>query len=322
MQRVFVVGCPRSGTTLVQAMLARHPDVFSLPETLFFEALLGDAAARWGDRDARSTCKWHHRMGIARSRGRRCLRQLERLVAPGRRSPVPWRWRACVRRYVGMLDRAARQQGCACWVEKTPIHLLYLDEIEACVPDVKVVHVLRRGIDVVASIIDADLHWNTAAFYGGVAQWSRRWNHAMDLHARWLGRPRHHALCLEDVVADPRGEWERLRRFLALDPAKPLACWPRSSLADVRTEPWKAAAIGGTARRIESKARTLFGPRALEWLDGTLADYGPIRARVAALAQARQRERLQAAVDETRGDEAEAAADPKARRPTRAPRQP
>jgi len=47
MRRTFVVGCPRSGTTLVQAMIARHPDVFSLHETFFFESLLGDAELRW-----------------------------------------------------------------------------------------------------------------------------------------------------------------------------------------------------------------------------------------------------------------------------------
>jgi hypothetical protein len=40
MKRVFIVGCPRSGTTLVQALLARYPGVHSFPETRFFEALL------------------------------------------------------------------------------------------------------------------------------------------------------------------------------------------------------------------------------------------------------------------------------------------
>ncbi len=36
MQRIFIVGCPRSGTTLLQSVLAAHHDVFSLPETAFF----------------------------------------------------------------------------------------------------------------------------------------------------------------------------------------------------------------------------------------------------------------------------------------------
>ena len=40
MQPVFIVGCPRPGTTLLQALLASHPDVHSLPETHFLQSLL------------------------------------------------------------------------------------------------------------------------------------------------------------------------------------------------------------------------------------------------------------------------------------------
>lgn len=36
MKRVFVIGVGRSGTSLLQAMLASHPDIASLPETAFF----------------------------------------------------------------------------------------------------------------------------------------------------------------------------------------------------------------------------------------------------------------------------------------------
>src|SRR5204863_639082 len=45
---IFVVGCPRSGTTLVQCILSASSHAFSLPETHFFTyvlpALGGDPA--------------------------------------------------------------------------------------------------------------------------------------------------------------------------------------------------------------------------------------------------------------------------------------
>jgi hypothetical protein len=34
----FLVGCPRSGTAWLQAMLACHPDIYTGPETPFFGA--------------------------------------------------------------------------------------------------------------------------------------------------------------------------------------------------------------------------------------------------------------------------------------------
>ena len=40
-KRVFLVGCPRSGTTLLQSMLHAHPSIYSLPETKFFHVLIG-----------------------------------------------------------------------------------------------------------------------------------------------------------------------------------------------------------------------------------------------------------------------------------------
>jgi hypothetical protein len=41
-QRVFLLGCPRSGTTFLQAALSGHPAIASIPETAFFERTMPD----------------------------------------------------------------------------------------------------------------------------------------------------------------------------------------------------------------------------------------------------------------------------------------
>lgn len=280
MRRIFVVGCPRSGTTLVQAMIARHPDVFSLRETYFFESLLGDAELRWGDREARSTRRWYHRAGMAQSWGRRRLRELEQAHAPRHRGSLPRRWTACARRYAAMLDGAADSQQRMHWVEKTPNHLLFLDEIADCIPDARFVHVLRNGMDVVASVGDADMRLETRAFSGGMVRWARRWNHAMEMHLARLDDPRHHLLCIEDLIGDTKKEWQMLRDFLQLDPGKPLLARPGSEIADAREEPWKTSAISGIAKNMRGKSQALFGVQSLAWLREHLADYEAIREAV------------------------------------------
>src|SRR5271165_5902703 len=40
--RLFIVGCARSGTTLLQSLLAAHPTVLSFPETVVFSHLLSE----------------------------------------------------------------------------------------------------------------------------------------------------------------------------------------------------------------------------------------------------------------------------------------
>ena len=54
MIRLFVVGCSRSGTTIVQRLLAGHKDLISFPETAFFQRLAGDSELRmFGPEQAR-----------------------------------------------------------------------------------------------------------------------------------------------------------------------------------------------------------------------------------------------------------------------------
>ncbi|MGH8213218.1 MAG: sulfotransferase family protein, partial [Rhodanobacteraceae bacterium] len=226
--------------------------------------------------------RWYHRAGLAQSWGRRRLRELESTYWPEkRRWPVPLRWNACAERYVALLDHAAGTQGKSHWIEKTPNHLLFIDEMTRHVPGARFVHVLRNGTDVVASIIDADLHHSTSVFRGGVALWAARWNHAMDLHLARARQSSHHLVCLEDLVGDPAVEWTRLCEFLQLDADAPLLVRPGSAVADSRQEPWKRGATAGVIQAPTSKAKGLFGPRTLAWLASNLADYHAIQAAVA-----------------------------------------
>lgn len=287
MQRIFIVGCPRSGTTLVQAMLARHPAVFTLPETAFFEGLFTDLKWRWGDRTARARPRRpHHRLGFARRGGRRAFRQLQRnLLGPdSRREHVPLRTRACTRKFIAMLDRMALAAGCSNWIEKTPNHLLYIPEIEVAVPEARFIHVIRRGMDVVASLTDATLNFGAyEAFDGSVALWTHRWNRAIDIHRGQVGRPRHHFIFLEDLVRDGETVWGGLCAFLDLPMDVPLSAPSGHAIANLELEPWKDAAIGGVPRAAERKVDELFGPRIKRWLQSNLSPYDELRATCSAL---------------------------------------
>src|SRR5579871_5589598 len=46
MDKFFIVGCPRSGTTMVQQALNRHSQVVIPPETKFFFSFLGHSRRR------------------------------------------------------------------------------------------------------------------------------------------------------------------------------------------------------------------------------------------------------------------------------------
>lgn len=279
MQRIFIVGCPRSGTTIVQAMLARHPDVLTLPETAIFERLFGDLAWRWGDHGVTRRPRRSVELGFARQGGRRALRQLQRQLGIAD-APAPWRTTACVERFTGMLDRHAAAASRRLWLEKTPNHLLYIPEISRLVPGARFVHVIRSGLDVLASIADANLHYDdNHGFAGDPKLWARRWNRAIDIHGRYVGVPGHHFIFLDDFVRDTGGEWRRLCAVLRLDPGLPLEQHCLQPVADLAQEPWKKSAVRGRPKPMRSKARALFGPDVLAWLAARLVAIEPLRER-------------------------------------------
>lgn len=116
MQRLFIVGCPRPGTTVVQRCLANHPDAVSFPETGFFRQLCGNRA--W-TRVAES--------GFAcRYRVLRAFRRLEEKSVP-RGTAIPYRpslgpvqrVEGAVTAFTRVLDEVAAQRGHSLWVEKT-----------------------------------------------------------------------------------------------------------------------------------------------------------------------------------------------------------
>jgi hypothetical protein len=276
MQRIFIVGCPRSGTTLVQAMLARHPAVLTLPETAFFEHLYGHVSWRWGDLDARPPRRrLRQRLGFTRRNARAALQGLHH-VDP--RAFLPQRWplrtEKCVNHFVELLDARAQDEGCAVWVEKTPSHLLYINEIEQNVPGARFVHVIRPGEEVLASIADASLHYDNFNAYGiGTVPWARRWNHAVRIHREHAQQPHHHFVFLDDLTRDPQREWRRLCDFLGIDGAAELGVSDNRSIADLRNEPWKRDALSGEPGKAKRKVESLFGPKLHEWLQRQLVSY-------------------------------------------------
>jgi hypothetical protein len=283
MRRTFVVGCPRSGTTIVQALLARHPAIYTLPETAFFEDLHGELAFRWGDHLARpQRQRLRHRLGFARKAMRQKFVALQHKLAidaaAARRPPL--RNHAMAEGFIDMLDGLAADAGRSMWIEKTPNHLLYIPEIEALVPDAHFVHVIRPGADVLASLVDAYLRFeNDLAFGGGTVHWARRWNHAMHLHGAYVGRPRHHFIFLEDLIHHQATEWHRLCTFLDIPMEVTLEETCNQSIANLENEPWKRGAVSGLVLESDRKVEALFGPTMRQWLQTHLVPYEDLRAR-------------------------------------------
>lgn len=223
-RRIFVVGVPRSGTTLVQSLLAGHSQLTSFTESHFFSRHY--RILPW--------LRWPLLMKDPSPRVQAFLRENHlsaATVAPwadpftGDTPRPPWQLLrqgfAVGQQLLSLLDAMASARGQACWVEKTPKHLHYLpflEELSVDGPRTHFVHVIRGGLETVASLHKASQEWPTPY---GLATCVQRWNRDL---ARSLHRAQHpragvttdHFLFYEDLTAHPETVLRRLLNELGL----------------------------------------------------------------------------------------------------------
>ncbi len=145
---IFIVGAPRSGTTMMRLILNAHPHIAIPPETSYFPDIYWRSVA--SNATARNAASWPQavdsfmRLCEARFRPTLDLREVGdtlRLGAPdfGLLLTLP-------------LDRWAAAQGKSRWGEKTPLHIFYADVIMRLFPAAKIVAMQRDPRAVVASL--------------------------------------------------------------------------------------------------------------------------------------------------------------------------
>lgn len=143
---IFIVGCGRSGTTLLRLMLNRHPRIAVPGETWFFPRIhaLRDRvgslpSGSWRDVVEREICGagTFDELEVSREEVSRELARLERDEWPA---------------VVAAANRAfARTEGKARWGDKTPGYVRHLPLVRELYPDAVVLHMIRDGRDVALS---------------------------------------------------------------------------------------------------------------------------------------------------------------------------
>ncbi|MFJ3771474.1 sulfotransferase family protein [Streptomyces sp. NPDC090075] len=211
---VFVVGCPRSGTTLLQLMLHAHPRIALPPETRF---VLPAYERRLSFGDLREPL---NRAGLAQwITGRRETRfhelGLDAEVVAGRIADGP----PTLGSALGIaLEAYAESHGKARWGDKRPAYALHVEEILRLFPDAQFVHLVRDGRDCAASLLG--MPWWHRGFHEAVATWAQ----VMDVTRRYAGRlgpGAWHEVRFEDLVADPETQLRLICAYLGeeYDPA-------------------------------------------------------------------------------------------------------
>jgi len=274
MARFFVVGCPRSGTTLLQRMLDAHEGLAIAPETHFIRRF-------WLRR-------FHYR---SLNRDAHFRRLLDDVVAmpefddmgldAHRYREAAWAGpRSYAHLFELLLQQFADARDVAHVGEKTPGHARYIGTLERFFPGAGFVHIVRDPRAVVSSW--KGLPWSNG-IAGADAEIWRRHVASARAAARAPGSAIH-TTHYEDLVARPEASLRGLCDFLGVPYDERMLAFHQRELdtIDLGREPWKANA--GKALdtspidrwRAELSAPAIAQIEAVAWFEMKRFGYQPV----------------------------------------------
>lgn len=229
---IFIVGCPRSGTTLLQQLLNAHKMVAIAPETFFikrfwleqerykdleqdanFDKLITDIAA----------IPEFDEMGLNVVDFRDAAWRNERTY-----SSLFWL----------LLEQFAQLQGAEIVGEKTPNHLLYMETLQQFFPDARFIHIIRDPRAVVSSW--QKVPWSSGSLVGDANVWRNYMRAAQNCSSSVKSAL--FTLHYEKLISQPEENLQSLCAFLGLeyDPMMMSYYNTESKIVNIAREPWKA----------------------------------------------------------------------------------
>lgn len=141
---IFIVGAPRSGTTLLRSLIDKHSKICLPPwETGLFDRLSDFTT---GDFERPSGVEANF-----------CPLKRERIIDWIRQSAD------------ALMAELTRSTNKKRWGEKTPSHVFHIDLIREVYPESQFIHIIRNGRDVVKSLLNVE--WGPREIKWSVGRW-------------------------------------------------------------------------------------------------------------------------------------------------------
>ena len=206
--QVFIGGCSRSGTTLLGAMLGRHPAVVTTPESHFkyrvYRALGGEiGASEIGNALEAVAEHWRFRIWELPVDSDEILQELNR---PS--------YAALLCRLVERYAIQAGKNDAYIWVDHTPENATYATTLLEIFPEARFLHIVRDGRGVAASILPLD--WGPNTITRAAHWWVRSVSYGLALE-RMLPAERIMSVQYETLTREPVARMRAISDFLGID---------------------------------------------------------------------------------------------------------
>ena len=263
---VFIVGAPRSGTTLLQYILRSHP-ALSLPtgESHFFIPLIR-REAEFGNLTKLENVK--HVLQAMYAQSAEFLmtdlhglkfdigRLAEEFVQEGRHTMKDL--------IAGLFEKNAAGEGKSRWGDKTPYYVLHMPKLINWWPNAQFIHIVRDGRDVALSLFDRRHDFRVYNTYFAAKYWEQYVEIGRE-QGQKLPTGHYLEIRYEDILSDQAGSLERICHFLHEEYSDSLLEFKKAGIAGKtpllqkpvqkdNQDKWRTAMTAGQIELFESAA--------------------------------------------------------------------
>lgn len=265
MKRIFIVGIARSGTTLLQSFIGNHPDISTFPETHFFSVSLHKkklfrALNYVTNKDKEFVEKFFQENDLLD-------------VYQGFKGSV-FGSKQWTKYLLGLLDQIAISEGNECWLEKTPMHLYYVDLLESLSDDVLFIHTIREPKSNIAALYDVSKKHPDAFKQNTLEKSIERYKREVNLSQSYLGKQNHVHVYYEDLVTNPRNVIEMVFKRLNMSFTEAVYNFQNNVNQIVSEgETWKSN--NSNELKLKNKLADRLTTSELQFLESKLQGYSP-----------------------------------------------
>jgi hypothetical protein len=260
----FIVGCTRSGTTLLQALIDNHPNIAIPPESNIY-LRFGRIFHTYGDPSVR-----RNRLRLIRAILHDGCIQRWRLAA----SPGDIEQRLQQKNFPGIIEALfsfyARKHGARRWGDKTPAHIHYLSDIRRDFPDAKLIHLVRDGRDVAEAM--RRMIWCPVTAVGLADRWRGEvmsWRKFCEC----AGSENTLIVRYEDLVTSPKEVIGRVMQFIDEPPVDTVSSYANSAFSQlIGARPWQSSLRGGIDSSKVGLYRRKFSAHEIEIMESIAGD--------------------------------------------------
>ena len=205
---IFITGCPRSGTTLLQSILSSHSTIFTAPETSFFSRIIPRLGVEYSEPD---TLVDQHCLDIITE----SFREMTGIELP----PVFTHadGETSIKSVFENLLAVYNPGGKTLWVEKTTLHARNLMAIRRFYPEASIINLIRDPVACVGSmsrIKPTSISDFRISYVSSLYAYASLWNDCVSLAMAYPCQHQVLHVHYESLVGDPDTAVNTICNFL------------------------------------------------------------------------------------------------------------